>query len=155
MIFEKSPLYNTAVSRHSPLYYKTASQASNSNISVNEIKFENIFRGLSGPQMELFYEKKRRWKISWHCPFKFSGEAENTSNFTLVWIFSIHVPTTLWRSRGNYQKDLGKFQRCQSYMHRILTLPYLCRNRLGTCWSLSWCMVATYAARIVHFNLVI
>ncbi len=24
---------------------------------MNETKFENIFRGLSGPQMELFYEK--------------------------------------------------------------------------------------------------
>ncbi len=87
MIFEKSQLYYTAVSRHSPLYYKTASQASNSNISVNEIKFENIFGGLSGPQMELFYEKKGGEKYHDTVPLNSVVRLKTTT--TLRWCESV------------------------------------------------------------------
>jgi hypothetical protein len=58
----------------SPLYDLAMSQTSNLNNSANlNQKFENIFLGLSGPQMELFYEKKTQVKNLVFCPFKESG----------------------------------------------------------------------------------
>ncbi len=87
LMFENSPSIEKKFD--SPLYYIAASQTSNSNNSANlKQDFDNIFGGLSGHQIELFYRKKGAEKSRDTVPLMYSyvhaSDVDANSHYLLL-----------------------------------------------------------------------